>query len=109
MTVQIQDETEQTATVVCGERAYTVPRDVANELQRLRETFEAAVERSAQRFREECLADRGYTFVRKDGSTAIWHNIGMVTTIEAAVDGNGKCIFTEVPNAGVDAAESEAI
>ena len=53
---------------------------------------------SAQRFREECLADRGYKFVRKDGSTAIWHNIGMVTTIEAAVDGNGKCIFTEVPN-----------
>ena len=53
---------------------------------------------SAQHFREECLADRGYKFVRKDGGTAIWHSVGMVTTIEAAIDDIGKCIFTEVPN-----------
>ena len=54
---------------------------------------------AAQHFREECLADRGYKFVRKEGSTAIWNNIGIVTTIEAAVDNNGKCIFTEIQNA----------
>lgn len=31
---------------------------------------------SLQRFREECLADRGYRFLRHDGNDTLWKLVG---------------------------------
>ena len=31
---------------------------------------------ASQHFREECFADRGYKFVRRDGEDAIWQHNG---------------------------------
>ena len=51
----------------------------------------------AQKFKEECLADRGYRFVRKEGNDTVWRSAGLRTTVEAQVDCNGKVIYTDVP------------
>jgi hypothetical protein len=50
---------------------------------------------SAQRFHEECLADRGYRFVRKEGMTSVWRFSGLTGIVEVWVDVNGKEVRTE--------------
>ena len=40
---RIVNETELTEIVVCGERAYRVPKDIADELHRLRAGWNAAL------------------------------------------------------------------
>ena len=49
----------------------------------------------AQKFTEACLADRGYHFVRWDGTTAVWRFDGFRGSVEAEVDCYGQVIYTD--------------
>jgi hypothetical protein len=51
----------------------------------------------SQRFREECLADRGYRFLRQDGADMLWQFQGFATTHTVRVKPNGDT--EDVPNA----------
>lgn len=43
----------------------------------------------SQRFREECLADRGYRFLRDDGVDSLWQFRGLATVHTVRVKPNG--------------------
>jgi hypothetical protein len=49
----------------------------------------------AQKFTEACLADRGYRFVRWEGTTAVWRFDGLRGSVEAEVDLNGQVTYTD--------------
>jgi hypothetical protein len=44
---------------------------------------------SSQRFQEECLADKGYRFLKRDGDDVIWQFNGLATVHTVRIKPNG--------------------
>jgi hypothetical protein len=60
--------------------------------------------KSSQRFQEECLADKGYRFLRLDGDDVIWRLNGFATVHTIRIKPNGD---KEVESDGKKAISSE--
>ena len=59
------------------------------------ETTEVRVQEffPAQHFAEECLADKGYKFLRREGSNALWEFRGRMSILRVAVKPDGQKVY----------------
>lgn len=50
---------------------------------------------TAQHFAEECLADKGYKFLRREGSNALWEFRGRMSRLRVTVKPDGQKVYND--------------